>query len=100
MAPQTRSHPMQTTLTAETEIFRENRTVFVDGIAFAVAKDQHRAAAIVDGMKGGQRVEAAAEYIRCAISSFEADPASSDYQRGYLAALQTVRDEAFTEKAA
>jgi hypothetical protein len=35
------------------------------------------------------------DYVDAAIASFENDPPDSDYQKGYLAALKVVRDEAF-----
>jgi hypothetical protein len=39
----------------------------------------------------------ALEYVLMAIGSFDSDPPDSDYQRGYLAALECVRDEAFSQ---
>ncbi len=39
------------------------------------------------------------EYIRTALASFERDPASTDYQRGYQAALETVQREALGVRA-
>ena len=41
---------------------------------------------------GGVRV---VEYLDRAIDGFDRDPADSDFQRGYLEALKTVRAEAF-----
>jgi hypothetical protein len=35
------------------------------------------------------------EYVLSAIALFEIDPADTDYQRGFLAALEVVREEAF-----
>lgn len=39
--------------------------------------------------------EAAKQYVERAIAGFDRDPPSTDYQRGFLAALETVRGEAF-----
>lgn len=36
-----------------------------------------------------------AAYVNAAISTFADDPPNNDYQRGYLAALEVVRREAF-----
>lgn len=38
------------------------------------------------------------QYVLTAISSFIADPRDSDFQRGYLAAMETVYREAFNMK--
>ena len=39
------------------------------------------------------------DYLDRAIGSFLGDPADSDFQRGYLAALETVRDDLFRTQA-
>lgn len=36
------------------------------------------------------------DFLLVAFSSYERDPAKSDYQRGYLAALINVRDQFFS----
>ncbi|MBR0868896.1 hypothetical protein JQ633_00890 [Bradyrhizobium tropiciagri] len=39
--------------------------------------------------------EGAREYVNRAIASYDGDPADNQFQRGHLAALEMVRDEAF-----
>lgn len=43
-----------------------------------------------------QRFEDAKGYVKRAIASYERDPADNNFQRGFLAALEVVRDEAFS----
>ena len=40
----------------------------------------------------------ARQYVVDGIASFKADPAATDFQRGYLAALRCVLKEAFIRK--
>ena len=42
--------------------------------------------------------EVARQYVVDSIASFKADPAATDFQRGYLAALRRVLKEAFIQK--
>src|SRR4051812_24995685 len=39
--------------------------------------------------------ESAKDYVTRAIASFDGDPPDNQFQKGYLAALEVVRDEAF-----
>lgn len=49
---------------------------------------------ITDDAQG--TVESAREYVEKAIASYAGDPADNQFQKGFLAALEVVRDEAFT----
>lgn len=40
-------------------------------------------------------VESARGYVERAIASYAGDPADNNFQKGFLAALEVVRDEAF-----
>ena len=40
-------------------------------------------------------LEQARAYVDRAIASYDGDPADNQFQRGFLAALEVVRDEAF-----
>ena len=37
------------------------------------------------------------EYLETALASFDADPADTDYQKGYKAALEEARDFIFSK---
>lgn len=45
---------------------------------------------------GSALLESAREYVERAIASYAGDPADNQFQKGYLAALEVVRDEAFS----
>jgi hypothetical protein len=44
---------------------------------------------------GTSREDAALAYVERAIASFDADPPDNQFLKGFLAALEVVRDEAF-----
>ncbi len=89
--------------------------VFADGTAYVVQKDGRREqkhGVIINripaliGMAAKPRqdeierlsaqVETAKAYLDRAIASYHGDPADNNFQRGFLAALEVVRSEAFS----
>ena len=45
--------------------------------------------------QAASKVENAKGYVERAIASYVGDPADNEFQKGYLAALEAVRDETF-----